>query len=70
MKFCSDKNIDRLISLILKEGWRLVSKGRHIRLFSPNGIDIMTIAKTPSDHRAFDNVRACARRLGCAAACA
>lgn len=60
----SRKDIRALIRRLRKQGWQAVilSSG-HWRLTNPDG-ERITMSATPSNHRAFKNARADARRRG------
>lgn len=62
MHFCLDKDINRLVSNMIKEGWRY-EVGRHGKLRPPSGAGFITIPKTPSDFRSLQNIRRDIRRL-------
>lgn len=48
-----------------RQGWRVEQTGsNHFRFLAPNGKDIVLIAGTASDHRAFKNNLARLRRAG------
>lgn len=62
MRYCSDKDVDRLVGEMVRAGWRF-DRGRHGKLRHPSGVGFITIPKTPSDHRTYLNVRRDIRRL-------
>lgn len=59
---CKDKGIDGEIRKLLKEGWRVISTKRHLKLAAPTGIKL-TVSKTPSDRRAIRNFISDVRRI-------
>ena len=61
MRYCRDKQINKLVADLVREGWHF-SRGRHGKLRNPFGTEFVTIASTPSDHRAFQNLRHDIRR--------
>lgn len=63
VRACKDPSraADELTRLLCRHGYRLKSDNRHIRLEgqdSLDGLGTITLAKTPSDHRALKNARA------------
>jgi hypothetical protein len=53
----------KLLRSLKRQGWKHEQRGNgHILLISPNG-QTLTMAATPSDHRALKNVMADVRRL-------
>ncbi len=64
------KDLKYLIRLAEDSGWSVRrTRGGHWQ-FVPAlaGAQIVTVASTPSDHRAFSNIRAALRRSGLTAA--
>jgi hypothetical protein len=57
MKYCSNKDIDKLIRVLIRQGWDFRRGGKHGRLAPPSGQPTMTVAKTPSDYRSLQNFR-------------
>jgi hypothetical protein len=53
-----------LVAEATRQGWRVKDSGAHYRLYSPYGVTIVAVAKTPSDHRWRDNSLAKLRRGG------
>jgi len=62
MHYCNDKDINRLIKEMLRNGWRF-EPGRHGKLRHPEGIGFITFSKTPGDHRCLKNMLRDVRRL-------
>lgn len=56
MYFSKDKDINQLVSELLQFGWSY-AKGRHYKLFPPNGCGMVIVPTTPGDWRAFQNFR-------------
>ena len=56
MRYCGDKDIDRLIIELVRQGWTY-SRGRHGKLRPPDGQFVVTVPCTPSDHRALLNLK-------------
>jgi len=61
MRYCHDKEINRLVSVLVRDGWNF-TRGRHGKLRKPDGSGFVTIPNTPSDHRALLNLRRDIRR--------
>jgi hypothetical protein len=57
-------DIDEMVDLAQQKGWRVKVGDSHKQLFSPDGKKIVTVAGTPSDHRALMNIRAEFKRAG------
>ena len=57
MKYCSDKEIDKLIRWLVHNGWKFHNGAKHGRLTHPTGRPTLTVAKTPSDRRCLQNFR-------------
>jgi predicted RNA binding protein YcfA (HicA-like mRNA interferase family) len=55
MRYCRDKQIDKLVADLVREGWRF-SRGKHGKLRTPCGRGFVTVPSTPSDHRTFQNL--------------
>ncbi len=56
MYFSKDKDINQLVLKLLRLGWTY-AKGRHYKIFPPNGHSMLVVPSTPSDRRAFKNFR-------------
>ncbi|QFU00986.1 hypothetical protein FIU83_04995 [Halomonas sp. THAF5a] len=56
MYFSKDKDINQLAVKLLRLGWTY-AKGRHYKLYPPNGCGMVIVPTTPSDRRAFQNFR-------------
>ncbi len=61
-----NKDTKKLLKVLEKEGWRVVYRsGGHITAYPPDkSIPGVTMASTPSDRRAWDNMLAQLRRSG------
>lgn len=59
------KEMKELVAAAQAQGWRVeqTSKG-HWRLYAPDGVHIVHLPGTPSDHRSFDNCVAKMRQYG------
>ena len=56
-KYTNDKDINKLINLLIKEGVCTYKAGKkHGKLIFENGRKI-TVSKSPSDYRAFENFK-------------
>ncbi len=62
MHYSNDKDINLLIKGMIRSGWRF-ERGRHGKLYHPEGAGFVTFPKTPSDHRSLLNLRRDIRRL-------
>lgn len=49
MKYCSNKEIDRIVRRLISQGWLFRQGGKHGRLTQPDGQQTLTIAKSPSE---------------------
>jgi hypothetical protein len=56
MIYCTDKDIDKLIRQLVREGWTFRWGGKHGRLIAPNG-EALTVSASPSDYRSFNCFR-------------
>lgn len=54
----------KLVEKAARQGWRVDDRGSRWLLFSPDGVTIVTIHKTPSDHRTIANTVAQLRKGG------
>lgn len=54
MKFSNNKQINRLVISLIKQGWYIKKGSKHKKAISPDG-DVTTIPSTPSDWRAEYN---------------
>ena len=62
---CLDKDWHELVATAEAQGWRIKELRRHsVMLLAPDGLGKVTLASTPSDHRALANTIARMRRLG------
>jgi len=58
-----NKETKRLIRLATDQGWRVVVN-KHVKLFSPNGKDMVVMPATPGEYRGIKNAKAALRRAG------
>jgi hypothetical protein len=57
MKYCSCKEINALVTALVRQGWSFCRGGKHGKLRMPSGKRTLTVPTSPSDHRAFLNFR-------------
>jgi len=62
-RYSSDKRVADFIEALISQGWCWESRGKHARLIAPAGKGFVTIARSPSCHRALDNIRRDIRRM-------
>ncbi len=62
MKYCKNKDMNRMIRHEIKEGARFLSGRKHGKLLLSNGA-LLVVSKSPSDWRAHRNARARLRAL-------
>ena len=55
MKYCSNKDIDKLIRKLIRKGWKFRRGSKHGRLLDPTGSHVVIVASSPSDHRGYKN---------------
>lgn len=55
MRYCSDKEVDRLIRRLVSQGWLYRNGSKHGRLAHPAGSPVLTVSRTPSDWRSVRN---------------
>lgn len=55
MKYCANKDIDRMIRQLLRQGWSYRNGSKHSRLTHPAGCPTLTVSRTPSDWRSVQN---------------
>jgi predicted RNase H-like nuclease len=58
------KDVRAVVRAAERSGWVMVEKARGIQLRSPDGVEIVTVHLTLSDHRAIKNLRADLKRRG------
>ena len=61
-KYSNNKEINKIVKSLLREGWKTVHKNKHLRIESPNG-EKMTVPFSPSDVRAETNFRQQIRKI-------
>ena len=52
----------RLMKLATDQGWRIV-ESKHVKMYSPNGKDIVVLPVSPSEYRGIKNAKS-QRRAG------
>jgi hypothetical protein len=61
-KYCSDKDMNNEIKLLMRNGWRYLVRKKHGAIVSPDGMKL-SVPSTPSDCRALYNFRRDVRHL-------
>lgn len=56
MYFSKNKDINQLTHELVQDGWTY-ARGRHFKLFPPDGCGMVIVPSTPGDRRAFLNFR-------------
>lgn len=60
----ANKDWDDVVKAAIAQGWRLRPVKKGLMLLAPNMIGKVTVHRTPSDHRALDNIIAKMRTEG------
>lgn len=55
MRYSRDATINKTVEELLKSGWVIKSRSRHLRIVEPNLKLTITVPGTPSDRRAVQN---------------
>ena len=55
-----DKQIKKIIEELVATGWSLISKNNHIKM--KRGCEIIIVPSTPSDRRAYLNLKSLIKR--------
>ncbi len=63
MKYSKCKDIDRLVSRLIRTGWCYKRGTKHGRLYSPSGKLYITVSTTPGCSRSYPNFRSDVRRI-------
>jgi len=64
-KWTNNDKINEMLARCEQQGWRIVDGGKHVKAYPPDKtMEIVTVAKTPSDHRAPENTRRDLRHSG------
>lgn len=58
------KEVKKLVKQLQQQGWRVEERGNRFMAYSPDGVTIVSIHKTPSDHRWLRNTIAQLRQGG------
>lgn len=58
------KELKEIVKAAEQQGWRIKRGKGHYLFLAPDGVNKVTIAGTPSDHRALDNAIALLRKYG------
>jgi predicted RNA binding protein YcfA (HicA-like mRNA interferase family) len=64
MKYSSQKDIDKAIRGLLREGWSFWRGSKHGRLRAPSGRNTVTVSVTPGDRNALKTFYANVKRAG------
>lgn len=62
MKYCTNKEINKLIRRMVRQGWSFRRGSKHGRITHPRGRPTLTVASSPSDRRSYFNFRCDVRR--------
>ena len=62
MKYTNDKDFNRAIRDLVREGWTFEKGGKHSKLRSPSGSEI-AVPGSPSDWRALKNFQAFVKQV-------
>jgi hypothetical protein len=63
-KYSNDKEVRRVLSQLEDQGWRIRVGTKHIQCYSPDGVSIVSMSKTPGAYTAMKNWKAELRRKG------
>jgi hypothetical protein len=64
-RWTNSKEVNEMIDQVADQGWRIEDGGSAIKLWpADKSKGMVTVHKTPSDHRAVKNTRAQIRRAG------
>ncbi|MDO4232182.1 MAG: hypothetical protein Q4D19_08625 [Lautropia sp.] len=57
MRFTANKDVNRHIRQLVRNGWTWIPGRKHNRLIPPDGRGFVTVSTSPGDHRALLNLR-------------
>lgn len=60
----SNKDLKVLLRLARKQQWRILTTGKHLKWYAPDGTTLIVTAASPSDKRALMNIRRDLRQGG------
>ena len=63
MKYSKCKEINSLVRKLVRQGWLFRWGGKHGRIEHPDFLGKLTVPKTPSDRKSFNNFRRDLNRL-------
>lgn len=63
MKYSSSKDLDRIVRVLVRQGWTFSHGGKHGRLLTPCGKCFLTVPATPSCRHAAKNFAGDVKRL-------
>jgi hypothetical protein len=65
IKYTNNKDINEMIAKVVEQGWEVRPGKGHVKVCPPDKtLSCVTVASTPSDHRAIKNMRAEFRKRG------
>lgn len=64
LKRVKDKNYRAVLARCVEQGATITHEGAHIKVWHPNGKDMVVCSVTPSDKRSWLNTRSHLRRAG------
>ncbi len=62
-RYSSCKDINKLVSRLMLNGWSYQTGGHHGKLYPPTKHVFISVPSTPSDRRGFSNFKQRVRRL-------
>jgi len=62
MRYTTDKDVNKVIQHLVKNDWEFRYGSKHGKLLCPDGVQKLTVAMTPSDHRYSTICRQSVRR--------
>lgn len=69
MRLSKDQLIDKVARGLIKAGWTIKSRNRHVRLENPDTRQCITVPGSPSDRRVAQNWIHQLKRLGVPVCC-
>lgn len=63
-RYSTDKHINQLIQHLVSQGWFFEKRKKHNAIWSPTKEQRVFFACSPSDRRAYQNLRSHIRHLG------
>lgn len=62
MRYTTNKDVNKVIQQLVKNDWEFRYGSKHGKLLCPDGIQQITVAMSPSDHRYSTTFRQAVRR--------